>query len=106
MGGAANKIILGCQAFGLLSEQAVAKNSSEGQAEHSGTEGVRGNTGAASKMASKGENMVLGVKRQQNPRTQTMFRFLFTIVSLMVGYCKELCLTSERKAVKGWKPLQ
>lgn len=42
MGGAANKIILGCQAFGLLSEQGVAKNSSEGQGENSGTESVRG----------------------------------------------------------------
>lgn len=30
VGGAVNKIILGCQDFGLLSEQAVAKNSSEG----------------------------------------------------------------------------
>lgn len=30
MGGAANKIILGCQAFGLLSEQGVAKNSPRG----------------------------------------------------------------------------
>ncbi len=38
VGGAANKIILGCQAFGLLSEQGVAKNSSEGRGEHSGTE--------------------------------------------------------------------
>lgn len=67
VGGAVNKIILGCQAFGLLSEQGVAKNSSEGRGEHSGTqrgtEGVRGNTGAATKMASKGET--LGLKRKE-----------------------------------------
>ncbi|KAI9538655.1 hypothetical protein NQZ68_012307 [Dissostichus eleginoides] len=44
-------------AFGLLSEQGVAKNSSEGRGEPNGTsrgtEGVRGKTGAVTKMASK-----------------------------------------------------
>lgn len=68
MGGAANKIILGCQAFGLLSEQGVAKNSSAGQGERSGTERggqrLRGeNIGAATKMASKGETLGLMRKR-------------------------------------------
>ncbi|CAG6002861.1 unnamed protein product [Menidia menidia] len=57
VGGAVNEIILGCEAFELLSEQWVAKNSSEGQAEYRGTqrgtEGVRGDTGASTKMASK-----------------------------------------------------
>lgn len=60
VGAAADMIILGCQASGLLSEQGVAKNSSEGRGEHSGTEtatdGVRGLTEEATKMASKGKN--------------------------------------------------
>lgn len=57
LGGAAHEIILGCQAFGLLSEQWVAKNSSQGWEVHTerGAEGARGNAGAATKMASKGE---------------------------------------------------
>lgn len=60
VGGAANKIILGCQAFGLLSKQGVAKNSFRGErGAQRDREGVRGNTGAASKMASKGENLGL-----------------------------------------------
>lgn len=54
VGGAANKIILGCQAFGLLSEQGVAKNSSEGQGEHSGTE--RGTEGCERKHWSGNQN--------------------------------------------------
>lgn len=48
----------------MLSEQEVAKNSSEGRGEHSGTErgtesmSEGGNTGAAIKMDSKGETWV------------------------------------------------
>lgn len=52
-----NEIILGCQAFGVLSEQRVAKNSLRGARGAQWTEGVRGNTRAVTKMASKGENL-------------------------------------------------
>lgn len=73
MGGAANKIILGCQVFGLLSEQGVAKNSFRGARGLSMTErvsvAVRESTGAATKMASKGEN--LGLKQEEDHLRQS-----------------------------------
>lgn len=57
VGGAVNKIILGRQAFGLLSEQGGGQKQLRGT--ERGTEGARGNTAAASKMASKGEDVCL-----------------------------------------------
>lgn len=73
VGGAAYEIILGCQAFGLLSEQGVAKNSSEGrggaQWDTERDRGREGETqGTATKMDSKGEE--LGLKGKDDDLRQ------------------------------------